>query len=151
MDKKLKVDPIREGTVIDHIPANKALQVLAVIKPAEDDVVTVGVNFASRKFGRKDIVKIEGRELSQKDINSIALIAPNATVIIIRNYQVINKYSVEIPEVIHGLARCANPRCITNHETMATRFTIERKYPVRLRCAYCERVFDSDELELVTT
>ncbi|RMH65263.1 MAG: aspartate carbamoyltransferase regulatory subunit [Calditrichaeota bacterium] len=150
MDKKLKVDPIREGTVIDHIPANKALQVLSIIKAAQDDVVTVGINFASHKFGRKDIVKIEGRELSQKDINSIALIAPDATVIIIRDFQVINKYPVQIPDTLNGLARCANPRCITNHEEMMTRFRVQQKNPVRLRCHYCERVFDGDELELVT-
>ncbi len=151
MDKKLKVDPIKEGTVIDHIPANKALQVLSIIKPEEDDVVTVGVNFASRKYGRKDIVKIEGRELSKNDINSIALIAPDANVIIIRDYQVINKYPVQIPREIEGLARCGNPRCITNNEEMPTRFLAVEKNPVRLRCAYCERVFDGDELELVTS
>lgn len=147
-DKKLKVDPIREGTVIDHIPAHKALQVMSIINPAESDVVTIGLNFASKKFGRKDIVKIEGRELTSGEVNSIALVAPEANVIIIRDYDVVNKRLVQVPDQIEGFARCGNPRCITNHEKMTTRFRTVRRNPVALRCEYCERVFSVGELDL---
>ncbi len=146
--KKLKVDPIREGTVIDHIPARKALQVISIINPSEKDVVTIGVNFASKKFGRKDIVKIEGRELTSGEVNSIALVAPEANVIIIRDYSVVNKRLVQVPDHIEGFARCGNPRCITNHEQVTTRFKTVGRNPVALRCEYCERVFSVAELEI---
>jgi len=146
--KKLKVDPIREGTVIDHIPARKALQVISIINPSENDVVTIGVNFASKKFGRKDIVKIEGRELTSNEVNSISLVAPEANVIIIRDYTVVNKRLVQVPDRIEGFARCGNPRCITNHEPMVTRFKTVGRNPVALRCEYCERVFSVGELEI---
>ncbi len=149
MMKKLKVDPIKEGTVIDHIPANKALKVVSIIKPRADDIVTVGINFASKKHGRKDIVKIEGRELTPAEVNSIALIAPTANVIIIRDYQVVDKRVVQIPEKIIGLAQCANPKCITNAEEMTTRFTTVSRQPVALRCDYCERSFKVDELRVI--
>ncbi len=146
--KHLKVDPIKEGTVIDHIPANKALQVMSIIKPEKDDVVTVGINFHSKKFGRKDIVKIEGRELTTSEVNSIALVAPNANVIIIRDYDVVNKRLVQIPDAIIDSAVCGNPKCITNAEEMTTRFKTVSRQPVRLRCEYCERIFHIDELRV---
>ncbi len=146
--KKLKVDPIKDGTVIDHIPAQKVLRVLSIIKPSGEDIVTVGMNFASKKYGRKDIVKIENRELTPEEVNNISLIAPTAQVIIIRNFKVVQKNKVQIPEKIKNLSRCANPRCITNNEDMATRFTTVAKRPVKVRCDYCERVFLIDELPL---
>ncbi len=144
--KHLKVDPIKEGTVIDHIPANRALQVIGIINPEKSDVVTVGINFSSKKFGKKDIVKIEGRELTTSEVNSIALVAPNANVIIIRNHEVVNKRLVQIPDEIVDSAICGNPKCITNAEEMGTRFKTVSRQPVRLRCDYCERIFHIDEL-----
>ncbi len=146
--KHLKVDPIKEGTVIDHIPANRALQVIGIIKPGKSDVVTVGINFNSKKFGKKDIVKIEGRELTTAEVNSIALVAPNANVIIIRDHDVVNKRLVQIPNEIVDSAVCGNPKCITNVEDMSTRFKTVSRRPVRLRCDYCERIFHIDELRV---
>ena len=144
----LKVDPIKEGTVIDHIPANKALQVISIIKPKDTDVVTVGINFSSKKFGTKDIVKIEGRELTPAVVNSVALVAPDANVIIIRNYKVVKKSLVKIPDEIKGAVKCGNPKCITNVEDMTTRFLTVSRNPVKLRCEYCERVFNIDEVKV---
>jgi len=146
--KHLKVDPIKEGTVIDHIPANKALQVINIINPDKNDVVTVGINFSSKKFGRKDIVKIEGRELTANVVNSIALVAPHANVIIIRDYEVVNKRLVQIPDEIYKSVICGNPKCISNAEEMATHFITVSRNPVMLRCHYCERVFHIDELRV---
>ncbi len=146
--KHLKVDPIKEGTVIDHIPASKALQVISIINPDKEDIVTVGINFSSKKFGRKDIVKIEGRELSPSVVNSIALVAPEANVIIIRDYKVANKRQVQIPVEINGAVICGNPKCISNEEEMETHFKTVSRNPVMLRCAYCERVFHIDELRV---
>jgi aspartate carbamoyltransferase regulatory subunit len=146
--KSLKVDPIKEGTVIDHIPANRALKVISIINPEKDDIVTVGINFSSKKFGRKDIVKIEGRELTPSVVNSIALVAPQANVIIIRNYKVVNKRLVQIPDEIKGSVKCGNPKCISNVEEMETHFITVSRAPVKLRCNYCERVFHIDELKV---
>jgi len=146
--KHLKVDPIKEGTVIDHIPANKALQVISIIHPDKSDIVTVGINFYSKKFGRKDIVKIEGRELTPDIVNSIALVAPHANVIIIRDYEVVNKRMVQIPDEIYRSVVCGNPKCISNAELMETHFKTVSRNPVMLRCIYCERVFHIDELKV---
>lgn len=146
--KHLKVDPIKEGTVIDHIPANAALKVISIIKPDKKDVVTVGINFFSKKYGRKDIIKIEGRELSPGVVNSIALVAPLANVIIIRNYEVVEKGLVQIPDEIKEAVKCGNPKCISNIEEMITHFVTFSRDPVQLRCLYCERVFHIDELKV---
>jgi len=146
--KHLKVDPIKEGTVIDHIPANRGLQVLSIIKPDNKAVVTMGINFSSKKYGRKDILKIEDRELTASEVNSIALVAPNANVIIIRNFEVVSKTAVQIPDIIKNSARCGNPKCVTNAEESSTRFTTVSRSPVRLRCDYCERTFHIDELKV---
>ena len=146
--KELKVDPIKSGTVIDHIPANKALSVLSIIRPKETDMVTVGVNFASKKYGKKDIVKIENRELTEDEVNSIALIAPSAKISIIRDFDIVKKTHVKIPDRIVGLAKCSNPNCVTNHEEIVTRFDVVSKQPVKLRCQYCERIYDIDYIKM---
>lgn len=146
--KELKVDPIKSGTVIDHIPANKALSVLSILSPKETDMVTVGINFASKKYGKKDIVKIENRELTEDEVNSIALIAPTANLSIIRNFEIVKKTGVRIPDKIEGLAKCSNPNCVTNHEQITTRFDVVSKQPVKVRCEYCERVYDIDYIKM---
>jgi aspartate carbamoyltransferase regulatory subunit len=145
--KVLKVDPIRNGTVIDHIPAGRAQRVLAILKPMKSDVVMLGINFSSNVMGQKDIIKIEGRELTQNEVNSIALIAPEAKVSIIRDLTVAHKSKVEIPELIEGLVACSNVKCITNAEPMQTRFKLINASKRELTCQYCERVFNADELK----
>ena len=144
--KVLKVDPIKNGTVIDHIPAGRVQRVLAILKPRATDVVMMGMNFSSKAMRKKDIIKIEGRELTQNEVNSIALIAPKAKVSIIRDFQVTQKSKVEIPEKIEGLVACPNPKCITNSEPMITKFKLESADERELACEYCERVFTADEM-----
>ncbi len=146
--KELKVDAIKNGTVIDHIPANKALSVLSILRPKDTDMVTVGINFASKKHVKKDIVKIENRELTQDEVNSIALIAPRAKLSIIRNFEIVKKTVVQIPDNIKGLAKCSNPSCVTNNEPVATDFDVVSKNPVKLRCGYCERIYDIDYIKM---
>jgi aspartate carbamoyltransferase regulatory subunit len=146
--RELKVDPIKSGTVIDHIPASKALSVLSIIRPKDTDMVTVGINFASKKYGKKDIVKIENRELTEDEVNSIALIAPSAKISIIREFEIVKKTVVQIPDKIVGLAKCSNPNCVTNHEAITTRFFVVSKQPVKLRCEYCERIYDIDYIKM---
>lgn len=147
--REMKVKPIRNGTVIDHIKANKALSVLKILGlPSEESAVTIAMNVESSQMGSKDIVKIEGRELAPKEVDKIALIAPKATINIIRDYELVEKGKVNLLNEIHGILKCQNPNCITNTpEPVETRFYVIKKGPVNLRCYYCERMMDEDEIE----
>jgi aspartate carbamoyltransferase regulatory subunit len=146
MIKTLKVDAIKRGTVIDHIPGGMGLEVLAILKPRPGEVVALGMNLSSHVLAKKDIVKIEGRELTQREVSKIALMAPNANVNIVRDYDVIKKYTVSLPKVFSGVFKCPNPQCITNAEVIKTVFTVFDGSPIRLQCTYCERDYLSNEL-----
>jgi len=147
--KKLRVKPIKNGTVIDHITANKALNVLKILGlPSEENTVTIAMNVPSSKMGSKDIVKIEGRELAPREVDKIALIAPNASINIIRDYELIEKGKVHLLDSISEILKCPNPNCITNtKEPVKTRFYVIEKEPVILRCYYCERIMEESEIE----
>jgi len=147
--KELKVKPIKNGTVIDHIKANKALSVLKILGlPSKEAAVTIAMNVQSSEMGSKDIVKVEGRELAPEEVDKIALIAPKATINIIRDYDIVEKGKVNLHDEIHGILKCQNPNCITNtEEPVKTRFYVIGKGPVILRCYYCERIMDEDEIE----
>ncbi len=139
--KELKVTPIKDGTVIDHITPGRALKVLRVLKIPEStfSIVSVLMNVNGKK-GKKDIVKIENRELDPKEVDKIALIAPKATINIIRDYEVVKKHKVELPKEVVGLTKCSNPTCISNaHEPVESRFQVITKDPLRIKCYYCER------------
>jgi len=140
--KELIVRPIRHGTVIDHITAGQALNVLRIlgITGASKAVVSVAMNVSSRVMGIKDIVKVEDRELAPQEVDKIALIAPNATINIIREYEVVGKHKVKLPEKIEGIVRCANPNCISNtSEPVTSKFLVTlTKLPIELRCCYCD-------------
>jgi aspartate carbamoyltransferase regulatory subunit len=139
--KELKITPIKDGTVIDHITPGRALKVLRVLKIPEStsSVVSVLMNVTGKK-GKKDIVKVENRELDPKELDKIALIAPRATINIIRDYEVVKKHIVEIPDEVVGITRCSNPTCISNaREPVESRFHVISKDPPRIRCYYCER------------
>jgi aspartate carbamoyltransferase regulatory subunit len=141
--KEFKVTPIRNGTVIDHINMGMALKVLKIIGVKEDvnSTVSVLMHVPSKKAGWKDIVKIEDRELDPKELDRIALISPNATINIIRDYNVAEKFIVEVPNVIKGIMKCSNPGCITNQaEPVEPEFVVESKKPITLRCIYCDRL-----------
>lgn len=142
--KELKIQPIRNGTVIDHISPGVALKVLRIMGlPTEGtrSVISVAINVTSPKTGgQKDVVKIEDREIDPREVNKIALIAPKATINIIRNYEVTKKQVVQLPKEIVGIAKCENPSCISNtSEPIQTRFVVLKKDPPQLQCAYCGR------------
>jgi len=147
--KKLKVKPIKKGTVIDHITSNKALSVLRILDlPDEKMTVTIAMNVSSPQMGSKDIVKIEGRELKPKEVDKIALIAPSSTINIIRDYEIVEKCKVNLLEEINDILECPNPNCITNtDEPVKTKFYVIGKKPVSLRCYYCERIMEQNEVE----
>jgi aspartate carbamoyltransferase regulatory subunit len=146
MKKELKVQPIKNGTVIDHITAGQALNVLNIlaINARTDVIVSVAMNVRSKKMGRKDIVKVEDRELKPEEVDKIALIAPNATITIIQDSEVRGKHNVYLPESIEGIIRCANPNCISNaeREPVISRFVTVSENPPRFRCFYCERIIE---------
>jgi aspartate carbamoyltransferase regulatory subunit len=151
--KELRVTPIRNGTVIDHITCNMALKVLSILGITEkgvDSTVSVLLHVPSKKGGWKDVVKIEDRELVAKEVDRIALIAPFATINIIRNYNVAEKHKVELPENVKGIVKCANINCITNlKEPVESRFNVISKDPPKLRCWYCERVIEDVSEQMV--
>lgn len=147
--EKLKVRKINEGTVIDHIPSGRALTVLEILGISQDTDATVSVlmNVPSERFGEKDIVKVEGRKLVEEEINKIALTAPRAKINVIENYEVVEKRTVEVPEKVEGVVECSNPACITNaSEPVTPKFIVANKSPLSLRCDYCERITEEDEL-----
>jgi aspartate carbamoyltransferase regulatory subunit len=145
----LIVEKIENGTVIDHIPAGLGLKVLEILKIDKDYNARVALvmNVTSRKTGKKDIVKIEGKQIDDKMANKIALIAPNATMNIIKNSEVAEKTQVKLPHELIGVFKCPNPQCVTNMEQIETVFKLEKSEPVRkLRCGFCEMVFEAKEL-----
>lgn len=140
----LLISPIRNGTVIDHITGGEALNVLKIIgiTGATTESISVATNVKSAKMGRKDIVKIENRELFTEEVDRIALIAPHATISIIRNYVVHEKNGVEIPSVLVGVVRCPNPGCISNtNEPISSKFAV---LATGLHCLYCDWIITKD-------
>jgi aspartate carbamoyltransferase regulatory subunit len=140
--RELRVKSIINGTVIDHIAGGQALNVLKIlgISGTTDATVSVVMNVESGKLGKKDIVKVEDRELLEEELNRIALIAPNASINIIRDYKVIEKRPVDLPDEIVGVVRCQNPNCISNtSEPIKSRMLVKAKNPVSLRCLFCEQ------------
>ena len=141
MKKELKVPPIKNGTVIDHITAGNAVKVLHIlgIPKSTSSIVSVAMNVKSH-MGKKDIVKVENRELDPNEVNKIALIAPKATINFIRDYEVVKKHRVKLPDEIMGIVSCSNPTCVSNaKEPVKSRFKIISKDPPRIKCYYCER------------
>ena len=145
----LRVSKIRNGTVIDHITSGHALDVVKIlgITGKSGNIVTIAMNVPSKRMGKKDIVKIEGRELKAEEVDKIALIAPNATINIIRDYKVVDKKRVQLPKVIKNIVRCANPACISNsNEPVQPTFYFESQEPLYLKCHYCGYLIERDEI-----
>lgn len=141
MRKELKVPRIKDGTVIDHITAGNAVKVLHIlgIPKTSSSVVSVAMNVKS-KLGKKDIVKVENRELDPREVDKIALIAPKATINIIRDYEVAKKHRVKLPDEIIGIVSCSNPTCVSNtNEPVESRFKVISRDPPKIKCYYCER------------
>ena len=145
----LRVSKIKDGTVIDHITAGHALEVLKILGVTDrvKGVVTVGMNVPSKTLGLKDMVKIEGRELKSEEVDKIALLAPHASINIIRDYKVVDKQLVKLPKVIHDTIKCANPACISNsNEPVKSTFYVINKEPLRLSCHYCGYIMEKQDI-----
>lgn len=147
-EKTLSVSAIKEGTVIDHIAAGQALKIIRLLRLAEENRVTVGLNLKSRTKGLKDIIKIENVFLTEHQAAQIAIFSPSATVNVIENYAVSKKFRVQLPEAIAAVLACPNTRCISHIEKIPTLFTLEENNShVILRCKYCEKLFSRDEMK----
>lgn len=146
MKKTLSVAAIGQGTVIDHIPAGEGMRIVRLLKLAgHHHQVTLGLNLPSKSMGYKDLIKVEGREVTEDEANQIAVFAPKATINIIRDFQLAKKFAVTLPEKVNKVLRCPNERCITNHEATTTRFEVsKRARSVQLKCYYCEKSFAHD-------
>jgi aspartate carbamoyltransferase regulatory subunit len=140
--KELVVSALENGTVLDHIPAQyvyKALDLLG-LKDIENQI-TIGINLASKIYGTKGIIKIADKFFEDEELNKLALIAPKATVNVIRDFKVVEKKTLEIPVEVIGIARCKNPKCVTNHQPIKTKFaTIQNGDEISLKCHYCEKI-----------
>lgn len=148
--KQLIVSAIKNGTVIDHIPAQSMFKVLQILGlDSVDEMITFGTNFESKKLGKKGIIKVSNVFFLDEEINKIALVAPEAKLNIIKEYEVVEKRVVEVPDKIIGIARCVNPQCITNHENIITRFQVVSKKDVSLKCHYCGKITDQENLVIV--
>lgn len=149
-NKILEVSAIKDGTVIDHIPADSLFKVISILRLENiEGMITFGTNLESRRLGKKGIIKLSGVFFKDKDINRISLIAPDAKLNIIRDYKVIEKKVVQVPDEISGIAKCVNPMCITNHEKVESRFSVVDKREIQLRCHYCEKITDKEHMEIL--
>ena len=150
MNKKtLSVTAINNGTVIDHITAGHALKIVRLLNLADHNkVVTLGLNLPSKASKYKDIIKVEGRELNPKELHRIAIFAPDASINIIENYEIVKKFKIEMPDVVEYVVVCPNPNCITNNEIMDSKFNVRQEGEnIKLKCHYCEKIFDESEIQ----
>lgn len=147
--KELKVSALENGTVIDHIPAASLFHALRILKLDKvDNELYFGTNLSSKKYGSKGIIKVRDRYFKTDEINKIALVAPTATIIEIKDFDVVRKENVDTPEKVENFVRCFNPKCITNHQSIPTRFkVISDKGELKLRCHYCEKTTTKDTME----
>jgi len=148
-ETELRVSKIKDGTVIDHITGGHALDVTKIlgITGREKRVITIAINVPSKRFKTKDIVKIEGRELNPQEVHKIALLAPHASINIIRDYKVMEKQRVKLPRIIENIIKCANPACISNsNEPVQAKFYVESEEPLLLKCHYCGYIMEKKEV-----
>jgi len=144
---KMQVSALRSGTVIDHLGPATSFKALKILGVGADATVLIGVNLDSSKLRKKDILKIEGRELTDAEMNKVALLSPQATFSLIRDFKVVRKFRPTLPDQVEGLIRCLNPACITQDPRVTGRFHVVTKAPLKLRCHFCERSLHENEIE----
>lgn len=145
-----QVAAIKNGTVIDHIPAEKTYQVANILQlQTLDTPVTIGYNYPSKKIGEKGIIKVSDKFFTDEEISRLSVVAPNVVLNIIKDYEVVEKKTVETPDELRGIVRCNNPKCITNNEPMLTVFNVVDKRLGILKCHYCDKEQCIDLVKLV--
>jgi aspartate carbamoyltransferase regulatory subunit len=150
MRKELQVAALENGTAIDHIPSEAVFKVVSLLQLQKlNNRITIGNNLKSNKMGTKGIIKVSDKFFREDEINRIALVAPNVILNIIRNFEVVEKKKVLLPDEIFEIVKCNNPKCITNNEPMKTRFHVVDKEKVELKCHYCELKIKKEDIELI--
>ena len=146
--KELVVSALENGTVLDHIPADNVYKALRILNlKGIENQITIGINLNSKQNGKKGIIKIADKFFEDEELNKLALLAPEATVNVIRDFKVVEKKKVELPKEITGIAKCMNPKCVTNHQPITTKFTVNVKgNETSLLCHYCEKISDTKKV-----
>ena len=145
----LQVAAIKNGTVIDHIPADKLFTVVNLLKLQKTtQSITLGNNFASQRLGKKGFIKVADRFFSDEEISRLSVVAPNVILNIISDYEIVEKKQVVMPDELRGIVKCPNPKCITNNEPMTTIFHVTDKENGILKCHYCEKEQNKEALKL---
>ncbi|MCP3895477.1 MULTISPECIES: aspartate carbamoyltransferase regulatory subunit [Bacteroides] len=149
-NQELQVAALKNGTVIDHIPSNRLFTVVSLLGLEHmDNNITIGFNLDSKKLGRKGIIKIADKFFDDEEINRISVVAPHIKLNIIRDYKVVEKKEVQMPDELKGILRCANPKCITNNEPMETLFHVSDKENCVVKCHYCEKEQRKEEFTII--
>ena len=148
--EELQVAALQNGTVIDHIPTDKLFTIVSLLGLKNSDLnITIGNNLPSKKLGKKGIIKVSDRFFTDEEISRLSVVAPNVQLNIINNYEVVEKKQVIMPDVIKGLVKCGNPKCITNNEPMTTIFHVICKENGILKCHYCEKEQNKEAVKLL--
>jgi len=149
--EQLVVSAIKDGTVIDHIPAGLLFNVIDILGLQKiGNQITFGTNLESKKLNKKAIIKVSEVYFRKDDLDRIALVAPQVKINIIKDYEVVEKKIVEVPDHIEGIAKCVNPMCITNNQNVPTKFEVISKEPVSLKCQYCEKITDHNNIVILS-
>lgn len=148
--KELQVAALENGTVIDHIPSDKVFTVVSLLDLQNTDGnITIGNNFESKKLGKKGIIKVADRFFIDEEVSRLSVVAPNIKLNIIRHYEVVEKKQIVMPDELKGIVKCNNPKCITNNEPMQTWFHVVDKEQGILKCHYCEKEQQKDNIKLI--
>ena len=148
--EELQVVALKNGTVIDHIPSDKLFTVVSLLGLKNSDLnITIGNNLPSKKLGKKGLIKVADRFFTDEEISRLSVVAPNVKLNIIRDYEVVEKKEVIMPDVVKGIVKCGNPKCITNNEPMTTIFHVLSKESGMLKCHYCEKEQHKESLKLL--
>lgn len=148
--KELKVNAIKNGTVIDHIPSESVFKIVKILNlDTLSNEILLGTNLVSKKGGKKGIIKISDLFLSESEINKIAILGGNVTLNIIRDYNVIEKSKLDIPDKVCSIVKCFNPNCITNYEKVSTKFSVISKKDLKLKCNFCGKITQKENLEIL--
>lgn len=148
--KELQVAALENGTVIDHIPSDKVFTVVSLLDLQNTDGnITIGNNFESKKLAKKGIIKVADRFFTDEEVSRLSVVAPNIKLNIIRHYEVVEKKQIVMPDELKSIVKCNNPKCITNNEPMQTWFHVVDKEQGILKCHYCEKEQQKDNIKLI--
>ncbi|MCX8514285.1 MAG: aspartate carbamoyltransferase regulatory subunit [Burkholderiales bacterium] len=142
VEDKKHIGSIENGINIDHIPCGNAFYIMKILNLYKSEYQTgIGLNLSSKKIGKKDLIKIENRELSAQEIQAISLFAVGSTLSILKDFKVIKKVILAMPDVVHGIIICPNKRCVSHHHVSQFLAVANRNNLIELKCNYCEKSF----------